>query len=108
VVVHSQVRGSYPQQLGGDRWHPCHPRYTGSESAPYPRPLRGAALQDDRALQPYLAQALSGVGKEIIITREGQQVLEFVTSINGQRVLVRFVQLAEDVWQISDAWVITR
>jgi hypothetical protein len=70
--------------------------------------LSGNLLQDYRVIQPYLTQVISTQGKQIATTPEGHAVMEFVATINGQQVVVRAVQLANNVLQITDAWVKTR
>lgn len=39
------------------------------------------------------------------ITRQGTRLLTFVGTINGQEIVVKAIQLANGVLQISDAWV---
>ena len=42
------------------------------------------------------------------VNEAGQAIVEFVAVINGQQICVRGVQIAENVFMIGDAWVITR
>lgn len=65
--------------------------------------LTAKALRDYRAVQPYLQQVMSGTGVERGTTRLGP-VLEFVSAINGQEILVRAIRLADGSLQITDAW----
>jgi len=66
--------------------------------------LSGDALQDYRAIQPYLQQVMSGTGKEIGTTRLGS-LWQFVSTINGQEVWVKAIRLADGTLQMVDAWV---
>jgi len=43
-----------------------------------------------------------------LTAKDGQAIVKFVATINGQQILVQAVQIAENVFQIGDAWVITR
>jgi len=70
--------------------------------------LTGDLQQDYKAIQPYLLQAMSGKGEQIGTTQQGQAVMQYITTINGQRVLVNAIQIAQDALQVSNAWVITK
>jgi len=71
--------------------------------------LSGNALQDYRAIQPYIQQAINvGTMNQIGVNKQGQAIVEFVATINGQQILVQAVQIAANVFKIGDAWVITR
>lgn len=71
--------------------------------------LSGNALQDYRAIQPYIQQAINvGTMNQTGVNAKGQAIVEFVATINGQQILVQAVQIAENVFKIDDAWVITR
>jgi len=70
--------------------------------------LSGDALQDYRAIQPYLERIMASAPTQTEVTKEGTLLLEFVATINGQEVVVKAIQLANGVLQISDAWVKTK
>jgi hypothetical protein len=71
--------------------------------------LSGNALQDYRAIQPYIQQAINvGTMNQIGVNKQGQAIVELVATINGQQILVQAVQIAANVFKIGDAWVITR
>ena len=67
--------------------------------------LTGNHLQDYRAVQNFLTQAMSTVGNEIGKTPQGQRVLEWTINIRGQQVIVRGIELAKGSYQITDGWV---
>jgi len=71
--------------------------------------LSGNALQDYRAIQPFLQQIIeSGSKPEVIgMTRQGQRILQFVGKIKGETVVVRVIELSENLYQISNAFVKT-
>jgi len=68
-------------------------------------PLSGNILQDYRAIQPYIEYVIqTGQSKEIGMTKMGPLV-EFVGIVRGHEVVVRVIQVAEGVFQISNAFV---
>jgi RHS repeat-associated protein len=67
--------------------------------------LSGNAQQDYKAIQPLLSQAMSTAGTQISTNPQGQAIMEFTTTIKGHQVVVRALQIAQDVYQITDAWV---
>jgi len=69
--------------------------------------LSGNLLEDYRAIQPYLQQAISAGGTQINTSPLGR-VMEYVTTINGQQIIVRAIELSNGAIQITDAWVKTR
>jgi hypothetical protein len=71
--------------------------------------LSGNALQDYRAIQPFLQQVIeSGSKPEVIgMTRQGQRILQFVGKIKGETVVVRVIELSENLYKISNAFVKT-
>jgi RHS repeat-associated protein len=71
--------------------------------------LSGNVLQDYRAIQPFLQQIIeSGSKPEVIgMTRQGQRILQFVGKIKGETVVVRVIELSENLYQISNAFVKT-
>ena len=69
--------------------------------------LSGNLVQDYRLIQPFIQQTInSGVGRQIDVTPKGP-LLEFMATINGQQVVVRVIQLANNAFEISNAWVKT-
>ena len=68
-------------------------------------PLSGNILQDYRAIQPYIEYVIqTGQSKEIDMTKIGPLV-EFVGIVRGHEVVVCVIQVAEGVFQISNAFV---
>ncbi|WP_448590917.1 hypothetical protein [Thermoflexus hugenholtzii] len=69
--------------------------------------LSGDALQDYRAIQPFLQQVIESVSKPEVIgmPSQGQRILEFVGKIKGETVVVRVIELSENLYQISNACV---
>ena len=71
--------------------------------------LSGNLQQDYQAVQPYIQKAIdSGIMRTIGVNDKGQQVVSFLATINGQKILVQAIQIAEAVFQIGDAWVVTK
>jgi hypothetical protein len=66
--------------------------------------LSGNLLQDYRAIQPYLTQVMNTPGRQIDTSTIGP-VLEFTGIINGQEIIVHAIQIADNVFQITDAWI---
>jgi hypothetical protein len=64
--------------------------------------LSGDAGRDCQAIQPYLEHVMSTTGTQIDTSPLGP-VIEYVATINGQEVVVRVIQLANNALQISDA-----
>ena len=70
--------------------------------------LTGNVAQDYRAVQPYIQQTInSGMSTQIGVTSQGP-LMQFVTTINGQQIVVIAIQVSENVYKISNAWVQTR
>ena len=71
-------------------------------------PLSGDALQDYRAIQPYLEQVIrSGTVKREGTTPKGP-LLRFTATVKGEQVVVYVIQRGNTVFEMSDAWVQTR
>jgi hypothetical protein len=67
--------------------------------------LSGDAIADYRAVQPYIQQAVNlGQAEEIAVSRIGR-VIQYTLEVHGQQIIVRGVQLANNVFRIADAWV---
>lgn len=62
-------------------------------------------MQNYRAIQPYIQEAVnSGTARQINTSSLGK-VMEYGLSVNGQQVVVRAIELTNGVIQITDAWV---
>ena len=59
-------------------------------------------------LQPYLTEVMSTVGTQVDTTEGGLPVMKFVKMIDGEQVVVIAIQIADDVLQITNAWVKTQ
>lgn len=69
--------------------------------------LSGNLQQDYQVVQPLIKQAIdSGTMRSMGTNNQGQQIVEFITKINGEQVVVRAIQTAANVFQMSDAWVV--
>jgi hypothetical protein len=56
-------------------------------------------------VQPYIQQAVNlGQAEEIAVSRIGR-VIQYTLEVHGQQIIVRGVQLANNVFRIADAWV---
>ena len=64
----------------------------------------GDLLEDYRAVQPYLQEAIGTEGIQINTSPLGP-VMEYLATINGEQVVVRAIDLAGEGIQIVDAWV---
>jgi hypothetical protein len=69
--------------------------------------LTGDLLKGYHAVQPYIQQAISSGGTQINTSPIGK-VMEYVTTVNGEQIVVRAIELADGAIQITDAWVKTQ
>ena len=68
--------------------------------------LSGNAQQDYQAIQPFLRKVMSTAGEQIRLDGRGRPVIEWLSTINGQQVYVKGIQLGANSYQIEDAWVV--
>ena len=64
--------------------------------------LSGNLSADYQAIQPYIQQVVNTGQK----TSLGGNVVQYVATISGQQIVVRGIELENNVFQISDAWVV--
>ncbi len=71
--------------------------------------LSGNKMQDYRTIQPFLRQAIESASRPEFkgMTDQGQRILEFISIVNGETIVVRVVELGENLYQISNAYVKT-
>ena len=64
--------------------------------------------EDYEAIQPYIQQAVDvGTETQINTTAQGDAVMRYIATINGETIVVDGVKYLDGVFQIGDAWVQT-
>jgi hypothetical protein len=81
---------------------------TAAESAAQDN-LPGDTSVDYTTIQPYIKQAIdNGTSRVLNVNADGDPILEYVATINGQQVVVHGIELANGIFRMSDAWIKTK
>ncbi len=70
--------------------------------------LSGDMLQDYRAVQPYIEQVIRSGTVEVADTTPKGPLVKFTATVKGEQAVVTVIQIGNNVFEISNAWVQTR